>query len=344
MSKADDIVREIRLQFYVNDLAIYSAFMGGPIELYPTKYCSPLRDGGDVDRVPSLVFKLANNGRVYWHDYGKTVQEHPTPPDAISFVQSLEAHSGNDLSRKGTVRLIWDTLVNNQDMPTRVIMENFTPKPSLYCAHRAKMQPFELAYWKIFDIDERYTRFFNTYGLDELVAANGNVVAESTRRDPAFVYRFDTWPDAFQTYRPLTINKANKFRGQKNTYALHGYDQLPWNADHLFIQSSRKDVMVVRRHGVLSLAPIGENTLISLYDRIRELSGRFKTIRILYDSDRAGRNAAMALSQLSGWEPVFLPREKESDPKDPADTVKRDKNYFGLSKFFGNFTLSKYHI
>lgn len=338
-------LKEIRLQFYVNDLAIYSAFMGEEIQFHPHKYNSPLRSDRNYDRVPSLVFQLGSNGRVYYRDYGKSDMEHPSPPDAINFVAALKtAETGIDMPRHKAVDLIWDMMINNTEFPTRVVAADPGPRPKMTCLHDASLRDFELKYWHAHWITERYLQFFQVHGLDELIASNGNTVAESTPRDPGYVYRWSNEPLAFQTYRPLTRDQKNKFRGQNNGHLLHGIDQLPQTADHLIIASSRKDVIILRRLGYLAVAPIGETTLKSLLAMIRELSGRFANIYILYDSDAAGEASARNLHNITDWHPIFIPRARLVCPKDPADLVLRTGNYFELSRFLSTFNLSRYHI
>lgn len=316
---------ETRLRFYVDDSVIYQYYFGD-FDL-KSKYHSPLRK----DPTPSFMFKnigTSNIPRIIWNDFGADEIKHK---DAIGFVMALE-----HLSRKEAVALIWKELVVPEKVsitPPKLVMPIKLP----YEYRDDEIQDFEMEFWDKFWIGRDLLDFYNVRSLRRL-SRMGKKLWGSEPGDPAFIYVFEP-KKKFKTYRPY--DKLNKFRGSDNGDVIEGYDQLPQCGDHLFITSSLKDTMTLRRCGFLACNPTSENSKKALYPKVRELNQRFGNVRILFDNDTPGMVSAMNLSKITGWEAVMIPPQF---PKDPSDIVKNTGNYFLLSEFFSKFDLSKYHI
>lgn len=317
MRKAD----EIRLKFYLSDLDIYNYYFGNISTTI--RYKSPLRK----DDIPSLSFYYYKDV-LYWKDFGlPTTVKH----DAIGFVQELYG-----LSREEAIDLIWQEVVEDGNVSKSKKEQPKLDKVKAVFSAIEKSISFELDYFHKAYVGLNTLDFYKV-GAVEKAMINEDVIFTSTPDDPAFLYKFDG--DSFKTYRPLTKNKSKKFRGNKHGNVLEGYNQLPLKADHLIINKSLKDTMVLRNIGILSINPASEGSLRGLLSKVRELNARFQTIRIMFDPDPAGIKNAKILSGLTEWETIFLDHEK-----DCYDNVVKFGNYFWLNQFFSKFNLSYYGI
>lgn len=309
-------VNETRLKFYLSDHDIYEYYFGRIS--FERKFRSPFRR----DPVPSLSFYKSKDV-IRWRDFGLPEQK---GSDGIAFVQHLF-----DISRDDAIYLIWDEIIEDNNIPKRLkplksTSYNFTVEE--------KELTYELNYFRKAFINKPLLDFYNVHGV-EAAKINNDCIFNSTEEDPAFLYKFGD--NSFKTYRPLAVNKTRKFRGSNNGNVMEGWQQLPQKGDHLFINKSLKDSMVLRNMGILSTNPSGEGSLQFLKSKIRELNARFSTIRILFDYDPAGIKSSTILKELTGWENVFLDKEK-----DCYDNVVKYGNYFWLSNFFKQFNLNFY--
>lgn len=309
-------VNETRLRFYLSDLDIYNYYFGRIA--FDRKFRSPFRR----DPVPSLSFYRSKD-HIRWRDFGLPDQK---GSDGISFVQHLF-----DISREDAIYLIWEEIVEDDNLPKRIqklreTSYNFTVEE--------KELTYELPYFSKAFIPKDLLDFFNVKGVAQ-AKINNDCIFNSTEDDPAFIYRFGE--NSFKTYRPLTGNKTRKFRGSNNGNVLEGWEQLPRKGDHLFINKSLKDSIVLRRMGILSTNPSGEGSIHYLKTMVREINARFSKVRILFDNDPAGIKSSTILRELTGWENVFLDKEK-----DCYDNVTKYGNYFWLSNFFKQFNLNYY--
>lgn len=305
------MISEARLKCYVSDESIYLYYFG-EFEI-GRKYNSPLRR----DPRPSFIIQQ-HQGSLLWTDFGlgKTVR-----PDAIGFVQVLK-----DMTRDEAVRTIWEDFMHKGVRVRRQPLSMNIGLP--YELTSRDMQEFELDYWLRHCIEEPLLDRFNVKAVDALYR-HGSKVLTSTKREPSYVYLFDK--DIYKIYRPLS---EDRFRGQGNGDIVEGYAQLPKSGRSLIISSSMKDTLVLTSLGYNACNPPGETNLRAVLARARELNARFNNIQILFDNDGPGIRSAYRLSGLTGWRPIFLPKEVA---KDPADVVKKYGNRFVLSHILRRF-------
>ena len=134
---------------------------------------------------------------------------------------------------------------------------------------------------------------------------------------------------------------GDKFRGQNNGDILEGYEQLPDEWEHLIITKSTKDIMTLRRIGVVSCSPTSENSFRTLLSKKDELNERFKRKFIFFDNDTPGIKASRLIHEATGWESFCLPINMG---KDPNELVSKDKSYKRLLAFIHKYKFEKNYI
>jgi hypothetical protein len=133
----------------------------------------------------------------------------------------------------------------------------------------------------------------------------------------AYCYYYE---DKKKIYLPKAT-KYNKWRMNWNSSCIDGYNKLPESGDLLIITSSRKDRLVLKKLGYISIAPPSENTYIS-EEKIEELKRRFKKVVLYLNNDEEG--IKFAKRQSEEYEIDYIHNET-GEPKDPSDLVKKYK-------------------
>lgn len=165
------------------------------------------------------------------------------------------------------------------------------------------------------------------------------LIWKSTEDNPAYIYIYEG-SKAFKAYRPLDP-KGDKFRGQDNGEIIEGWDQLPYEWEHLIVTKATKDIMTFRTIGYISCSPTSENSFRTILSKKDELNRRFKRIFIFFDNDAAGMKAAKFLHEATGWTVIILPQDHA---KDVSDLVYKDQSFDRLEKFLAKYKLKKYEL
>lgn len=319
------MITEERLKLYIDDSYIYTFYLGD-FDIN-RKYNSPLR----IDPGPSFqIRKSKKSNLIYWKDYGLSNQ---LGIDAISLVMHLF-----NLSRKEAVEKIWvDIIESDKPLPSINLSVDITSIP--YKFYYGELLDWELNYWNSIGIPKDLLDYYNVKSLTALYRTD-KLIWKSVLNSPAYIYLYKNKIDAFKSYRPLD-KKGDKFRGQNNGDILEGFEQLPDEWEHLIISKSTKDVMTLRRLGVVSCSPTSENSFRTLLKNKDEINRRFKRKFIFFDNDEPGIKASKLLQDETGWDSISLPINFS---KDPSDLVKKDKSYKRLSSFLSNLKLEKNFI
>lgn len=184
-----------------------------------------------------------------------------------------------------------------------------------------KVKPFDLEdkkYWKDkYDISVADLRKFNVYSL-QYFTHKGEVISMSKNM---YGYYFGkdsvTGIDLWKCYAPYGSKKI-KWRTNCGNKVVQGYSQLPEQGKLLIITKSMKDIIVLSKLGIPSIAPQAENHLIP-EDIIAELRDRFKYIYVLFDNDEAGIRGSVKYSEEYKLPYFYIPLELEI--KDSAEVV-----------------------
>lgn len=317
------MITEERLRLYLDDIYIYNFYFGDFTLNH--KYNSPLRD----DPKPSFQIKVSKTGNLYWKDYGLDKQ---LGFDAVAFVMHYF-----QIERKEAVKRVWDDIIKS-GKPLPVIRLSADTSSIKYRHYYGELRDWELEYWKSRGIPKKILDFYNVKSLTALYKTD-KLVWKSTEDNPAYIYLYSD-NKAFKCYRPLDPN-GDKFRGQDNGEIIEGWDQLPDEWEHLVITKATKDVMTLRRIGVVGGSPTSENSFRAILAMKDELNRRFKRIFIFFDNDAAGIKAALFLHEATGWEVIILPQDFA---KDPSDLVFKDQSFDRLKKFLAKYNLKRNYI
>lgn len=194
---------------------------------------------------------------------------------------------------------------NNISIPKiSVRQEKSTKTSKLLQTVLRKFQKEDYEYWKEYGVTKEILIEYNIYAIKE-VYLNKQLYWYNTKINPIYGYYFHN-TKKIKCYRPLELNKKNKWLGNVTSEDIQGYDQLPKEGDLLIITKAMKDVMCLKSIGLTSIAPQGEDHYFS-EDIMNELKSRFKRIIILYDQDDAGIRGAKKINQKYGTNSILIP-------------------------------------
>ena len=310
----------------------------GELIIINKKYKNPLRD----DRKPTCFFKYANNGVLLFIDNSRN--EYTS--DCIKFVklkynltqyEAMEKINSDFKLGLGSNTVSLTVLKNNVVVENKekrivntitfrylfkVVLRNYNKVDSQYWSkyHISKkmlldhdIYPVKMYYQK--KEDESFYELKYTY--------------DKNIDDPCYVYKIEDINNelAVKLYQPLTKNSIRKWKSNTSVNHIQGYHQLIKKGDSLFIMSSMKDLLCMKVLGYTNcIAPNSEGVIISK-NIIDDLTERFKTIYVLYDSDDAGiKYTNKFIEKYPHCIPLFVPLN--DNYKDVADMVR----YEGIVK------------
>jgi hypothetical protein len=130
--------------------------------------------------------------------------------------------------------------------------------------------------------------------------------------------------DIWKIYQPLEV-RTRKWFTNASKYQIQGDEQLPETAEQLYITSSLKDIITLRKLGKFAVAPSSESTPLDK-EKIEEYKRRFKKLTIFYDNDKAGIASASKHCELYNCNSMVVPVESEiTDPSDYVEKYGYDK-------------------
>lgn len=134
--------------------------------------------------------------------------------------------------------------------------------------------------------------------------------------------KIDKW--VYKIYLP-NKTKQERFPVSNDGGAIYGLRQLPESGDHLFITSSKKDIMTLYSLGYPSISGTSETVLFTV-DLIDHLKTRFKKISCFYDYDKTGFEQSMLLmSTYDLNDCLFTYDEQNKDPSDYYKNIGKEK-------------------
>jgi hypothetical protein len=177
----------------------------------------------------------------------------------------------------------------------------------------------DFEYWSRFGIDHKILQFFQVYAI-QYGFTDGKICYRYDSSNPCYAYRFGE--NDYKLYFPFANTPFPKFL--TNSKSIQGLKQLPEKGKILVITKSMKDVMVLRRLGIFSVAFQSE-VILPPKDVIDSFKEKFENVYSFYDFDLAGIRTANKMRKLYGIKPIFLSNGKMSTydykAKDPADYV-----------------------
>lgn len=198
----------------------------------------------------------------------------------------------------------------------------------------------ELAYWDGYGIDERTLSKYNVRSVDSctFVKKDGKDFSVFGSDElPIFGYCFGQGK-GYKFYKPRAKNRF-LYAGVLPHPYIFGLDQLPSSGDVVFITGGEKDVMSLSAHGFNAVAFNSETAKLP-EEILANLSGRFKDVVILFDSDETGIHESMErIDEYKGrfdLKRLQLPLAGSKQEKDISDYFKLGKTAADLQLLLEN--------
>lgn len=286
------------------------------------KMPSPFRD----DHLNPSFNLYNDNGIIRWNDHGRLPDKiNLSQRDCIGYVMQ-----SNNLNRIGAIKKIWSDLKGHSVMTDQInaeIQSQTKKKKPASLSIRKNWKPYELSWWNF--IDTSLLKKERIYPTEELKI--GNKVIKSSVVSPSFTYLYK---DAWKVYSPYLTK--DKWKSHNMNGVIDGWEQLSKFGETLYIVSSKTDRLVMETYICKNtLAPPSENNLLQLLGKSKELNARFKDIFVSFDADKTGYENTYKLCELTGWKPVYLPKDYlRHRIKDQKDIIKK-LGYLKLRSIYG---------
>ena len=311
----------------VNDLDLFTYYCT-PFKQINTMFCSELRQ----DKSPTCSIQ-AYEGRLFYEDFstGDSFDDigYIQHKYGISFRKAL-AYINRDFSL-GFV----SSDMENVEMPTMqffgvpdktVDINEFVKESATIKVQVRTWTEEDAKYWRDkYEFTSKQLEYFHVFPL-RYFWINGKLYRCKNNTYGYYLGSRDGL-EKWKIYQPLA-SKDIKWFSNISKADVQGYTQLPETGDVLYITSSLKDVITLRKLGLYAIAPSAESTVIP-EDIISELKSRFKQLIIFYDNDEPGIKASNKHAKLYGAKELFIP--PFLGVKDPSDFVEK-YNYEELLK------------
>lgn len=291
---------------YSDDIEIYSYYLGEDNVELGLGICSILSAEirGKKDNSPSFwLYEGTRYGKdcIKWFDAGAQLSG-----DSIKLVELMEG-----LNFRLAMKFYEEKIRGKTNTLNLARQSIKKPKSNYNLILNNHFNEGELRYWKErYDITEKELITENIYSLHSLSWVEGFISDQSTNTDPAFVYRYSS--EAWKIYAPLRKNvkledMESSPRGVKRKWISKGissvkfpdgYHLLPKHkVDTIYICSSKKDAMVVKKLGYYALAQISESSIKRFLNNWGEIKERATYFEVLPDGDAAGQRTAQRLKE-----------------------------------------------
>lgn len=289
---------------------IYSYYIDRRIEVGKV-IRSPLRSD---DKNPSFgIFKSKKYNSLLFKDQGTG-----ETGDCFKFVQILLG-----LSYKDTLQEIWNNIIENKISKSTIGEKYFYYIPSNKSSisiERKNYTKLDLDFWEQYGITRKLLDEYNVFPIRTFWYDDVKSTLEYTEDNPMYAYKIF---NSFKIYRPMSETRKDKWRSNCTKTDIQGFEQIPKEytkfakdlnkevpedkkGELLIITKSLKDIMVLRRFKLLSIAPQSETPVL---DRsvVKWAKNAFKRVLILFDLDTTGESNSNKLAEVTGFEKISLP-------------------------------------
>lgn len=232
------------------------------------------------EKTPSMIIGYKNDGYIFKDFSSGKSGNH------VSLVKELYNISVSEALHK--IVTDYTKYVINNGLPNVVteiqVQEKY--KFSQYEVRKWNIQ--DSKFWTSFGISSKILEQFNVRPLSKVILSKTD--SPNIELTPNYCYGYFT--DQGELYRVYQPYSKQKFVILNAEY-IQGLNQLKFKSDYVVICSSLKDIMSFVATGINAdlLAPNSENSLLS-ESVINWLKSRYKHIIILFDNDKAGKEAA----------------------------------------------------
>lgn len=315
----------------ISEIDIFSYYISG-FNAINKLFCSELRVG---DNSPSCGITYCYNKFLY-KDFGNNETY-----NCFEYVQRLFNCSYIDALKLINVDFSLGLgyslkTKNNLDIEYKPRILDAIPKSKetiIECKIRDWNTGIDKLFWGSYHITCNTLNKFKIFPL-EWVKIN-NMLIRATNSNPIYGYYFGD--NKWKIYQPY--NTFNKWFTNTNPNIIQGIKQLPESGDLLVITSSLKDVACLWEFGYNAIAPQSESTIMKP-ELIIELKSKWKVIKILFDNDNPGLQAAYYSSLRYEIDFCYIPLEYEE--KDPSDLTKNRGPEFSKNIIKQILNASKY--
>lgn len=269
-------------------------------------YLSPFRK----ENLPSFNIYLNKNKELCYKDFGHS------QGNIFSFIKNL--YGITEMSEVYSLIYKDFNLGSKKYVSNKAFQERILSSSSKIPLIFKDILPFDLndlSYFSRAGITLSDLQTYNVYKV-RFILKGDDIIWYHTDKDPIFVYYFPLSRN-FKAYRPFRKKRKNKFLSTANNFDIQGYEQLPETNSLVFMTKSMKDVLTFKSAGFSAFAPQGEDVYLP-EEIIEDLNSRFERIIIYYDNDIPGIRASKKMSELLGYENLYIPKDS-FETKDPFD-------------------------
>jgi len=293
-------------------------------------FCNPFRS----DRNPTCSFYRNSNNILKFKDFG--VRDWNL--DCFALVAKIY-----NISYYSAIQKVYNDYIKGKTPRTSLkVLESISidseSKKHLIEIRKRRFNKNDLNYWNSHGITMSSINKYDVH-CSQWVKVNKNLIYTHSNYSPSYAYYLgkseieNSLYDDFKVYFP----RRKKMRFVSNTSKVQGHNQLPNNGNHLVIQKSLKDVMLLNEYGINSIAFNGE-TVKPNQSLLDEYKSRFNNLYVWYDNDEAGREGASYFESLG----ITKLENPEGTPKDATDYYKSlGKKSFELNQ---NVTMLMKHV
>lgn len=277
----------------VTEYDIFTYYAGKNVKI-GSIVSSPLRD----DKHPSFgIYKSQNGNGLMFKDLATNISG-----DCFKLVQLLFS-----ITYKESLKRIWCDMITKgltkSKEGIRIDKHEVYSKKSILIRRR-NFSEIDDEYWSKYLISRDLLKDYNVFPIESFWVNGIQSKLTYTKNCPMYAYKVF---NSFKIYRPLSKNREDKWRSNCTKFDIQGWEQLPDRGDLLVITKSLKDIMVLKRFNILSIAPHSEVSLLP-ESVLNEAQNRFKHILVLFDNDDAGRKGANELKEKYNLETIEIPR------------------------------------
>jgi hypothetical protein len=253
-----------------------------------TKYTNPLR----VDKKADCNF-FWNNGVLFFKDFAYKTYT------CVMVVMEME-----NISYYQALWKIYDIFIKKNNSINNLHTAKIVKKPN---TERKNLQVKcvgyrreDVLYMKEFGVHTEFFKLANWFSVDK-IWINDNLIWYYRKDDPCIGYYFGQGKWKLYFYK----RKEYRFLSNCSQDILQGEHLLPEKSDYLVITKSYKDVGVLHKFNIPSVAPQAESIILS-NNQMSRLYCVSKTIFTLSDYDNAGIHFAWQMRKLYNTIPLFF--------------------------------------
>jgi len=201
-------------------------------------------------------------------------------------------------------------------------------------------QQYDYDYWASYGIEKQWLKYGEVYAVSHKIITKKDKDTGKTRTyifpSPKYCYCYVERKEGnlqLKIYSPFDT-KGFKWCSCMDSSVISLWTKVPEYGDRIVICSSLKDSLCLScQLHIPAIAPQGEAYNLS-DTAVKELRRRYKKVFICYDTDEAGRQDAIKLSQATGFTNIVPDLGKEKDLSDHYKSLANKEDFKKLETLF----------